>query len=97
MRISIVSALRQHLCTGPRYWDAQREPDASEATDGSNVHAVATLQRNSKKGVILAHMMGRDSSDWAFLSKKLHQTQFSTIAVDLRGLLRGEVGRIART
>lgn len=56
-----------------------------KATDGSNVHAVATLQRNSKKGVILAHMMGRDSSDWAFLSKKLHQTQFSTIAVDLRG------------
>lgn len=56
-----------------------------KAADGSSVHAVATLKRSSKKGVILAHMMGRDSSDWAFLSKKLHQTAFSTIAVDLRG------------
>jgi pimeloyl-ACP methyl ester carboxylesterase len=56
-----------------------------KATDGSSVHAVATLQRGSTKGVILTHMMGRDSTDWAFLSKKLHQTKFSTIAVDLRG------------
>ena len=56
-----------------------------KATDGSHVHAVATLQPKSTKGVILAHMMGRDSSDWTFLSKKLHQTKFSTIAVDLRG------------
>ena len=56
-----------------------------KATDGSHVHAVATLQPKSTKGVILAHMMGRDSSDWTFLGKKLHQTKFSTIAVDLRG------------
>ena len=45
---------------------------------------MATLQPKSTKGVILAHMMGRDSST-DLLSKKLHQTKFSTIAVDLRG------------
>jgi len=55
------------------------------ASDGSRVHAVATLEAGSKKGVIMAHMLGRDSSDWAFLSKKLHQTNFATVAVDLRG------------
>lgn len=55
------------------------------ASDGSSVHAVATLTSGSKRGVVMAHMLGRDSSDWSFLAKKLHQTQFSTIAVDLRG------------
>lgn len=60
-------------------------PLSLKASDGSHVHAVATLQPKSKKGVILAHMLGRDSSDWTFLNKKLHQTNFSTVAIDLRG------------
>jgi len=55
------------------------------ATDGSKVHAQTTLLKGSKQGVLLVHMMGRDSADWSFLSKKLHQIQFSTIAIDLRG------------
>jgi pimeloyl-ACP methyl ester carboxylesterase len=56
-----------------------------QAADGSAVHAVTTIQSGSKRGVLMAHMLGRDSNDWIFLAKKLHQTKFSTLAIDLRG------------
>ena len=55
------------------------------ATDGSSVHASATPLKGAKQGVLLVHMLGRDHTDWSFLSKKLHQIKFSTIAIDLRG------------
>jgi pimeloyl-ACP methyl ester carboxylesterase len=56
-----------------------------KADDGSKVNAVATVQQGSKTGVLMAHMLGRDSRDWTYLAKKLHQAKFSTLAVDLRG------------
>ncbi len=65
------------------------------ATDGSQVHAQTTFIKGSKQGVLLVHMMGRDSSDWSFLSKKLHQIRFSTIAIDLRG--HGKSSRAGQT
>ena len=37
-----------------------------KATDGSHVHAVATLQPKSTKGVILAHMMGETTPTGPF-------------------------------
>jgi len=55
------------------------------AADGSKVHGSATLVKGSKKGVLLVHMLGRDRTDWSSLARKLHQTKFSTIAIDLRG------------
>ena len=55
------------------------------ATDGSQVHAVSTIQPGSKQGVLMAHMLGRNAGDWSFLAKKLHQIKFSTLAIDLRG------------
>lgn len=55
------------------------------AADGSPVHAVALEVTGATKGVVMAHMMGRDSTDWAYLAKRLQTTKMSTIAVDLRG------------
>jgi pimeloyl-ACP methyl ester carboxylesterase len=55
------------------------------AADGSPVHAVVSEVSGATKGVVMAHMMGRDSTDWAYLSKRLQTTKMSTIAVDLRG------------
>ena len=60
-------------------------PVTINAADGSKVFGQTTLLKGSEKGVLLVHMLGRDSADWSSLSKKLHQTQFSTIAIDLRG------------
>ena len=55
------------------------------APAGSQVHANGSLSTGSKKGVVLAHMMGRDARDWDFLSKRLDGVKLSTVAIDLRG------------
>ena len=55
------------------------------AEDGSAVHATGTTVAGSSKGVVLAHMVGRDARDWDYLSKRLHAVKLSTVAVDLRG------------
>ena len=55
------------------------------APDGSQVHANGSLSAGSKKGVVLAHMVGRDARDWEFLSKRLDGVKLSTVAIDLRG------------
>ena len=55
------------------------------AADGSAVHANGTIVTGTSKGVVLAHMMGRDGRDWEYLSKRLNAVQLSTVAVDLRG------------
>ncbi len=55
------------------------------AADGGTVHALVTEVKDSSKGVVLAHMLGRDSSDWVSLAKRLESVKLSSIAVDLRG------------
>lgn len=55
------------------------------AADGSAVHAVASEVKGATQGVVMAHMVGRDSADWAYLAKRLQTTKMSTVAVDLRG------------
>jgi pimeloyl-ACP methyl ester carboxylesterase len=55
------------------------------AADGGSVHAVVTEVKGSPKGVVLAHMLGRDSSDWVSLAKRLESAKLSSIAIDLRG------------
>jgi pimeloyl-ACP methyl ester carboxylesterase len=56
-----------------------------KATDGSKVHANSSVAHKATKGVVLAHMLGRDSSDWESLTKRLNAANMTTIAVDLRG------------
>jgi alpha-beta hydrolase superfamily lysophospholipase len=56
-----------------------------KTTDGSTVHAAAAAVSGSKKGVVFVHMLGRDSRDWDYLSKRLNGVKLSTIAIDLRG------------
>jgi len=60
-------------------------PLALKASDGSAVYASATTVSGSTKGVILVHMLGRDSRDWDYLSKRLNGVKLSTLAIDLRG------------
>jgi len=60
-------------------------PIQLRTTDGSQVHASGNVVAGSSKGVVLAHMLGRDGGDWEYLSKRLTTVKLSTIAVDLRG------------
>ena len=60
-------------------------PLSLNATDGTRIHAEATLVKGTTRGVVMAHMVGRDSSDWASLAKRLESAKLSSIAVDLRG------------
>ena len=60
-------------------------PVSLSATDGSTIHAVSNVAHKSSKGVLLAHMLGRDSSDWESLTKRLSAVNLTTLAVDLRG------------
>src|SRR3989338_9813408 len=39
----------------------------------------------TNKAVILIHMLDRSHTDWNAFSKRLHKTNFSTLAIDLRG------------
>ncbi len=54
-------------------------------SDGLNVHATMTTVPGSTKGVVLAHMLGRNKNDWTSLAKRLESAKLSSIAVDLRG------------
>jgi pimeloyl-ACP methyl ester carboxylesterase len=56
-----------------------------KTADGSTVHATQSAVSGSKKGVVFVHMLGRDSRDWDYLSKRLNGVKLSTIAIDLRG------------
>ena len=60
-------------------------PLSLNATDGTRIHAEATLVKGTTRGVVMAHMVGRDSGDWASLAKRLESAKLSSIAVDLRG------------
>ncbi|MAY82264.1 MAG: hypothetical protein CL930_15970 [Deltaproteobacteria bacterium] len=60
-------------------------PVSLTTTDGSNIHAVSSVAHKSSKGVLLAHMLGRSSSDWDSLTKRLDSVNITTLAVDLRG------------
>jgi pimeloyl-ACP methyl ester carboxylesterase len=60
-------------------------PIALKASDGVAIHAVASEIKGSTNGVVLAHMLGRDSADWASMTKRLQTTKMSTVAVDFRG------------
>jgi len=53
--------------------------------DGAKLHAITEPVKGAIRGVVLVHMLARDSSDWNFLAARLSQTQLATIAVDLRG------------
>jgi pimeloyl-ACP methyl ester carboxylesterase len=60
-------------------------PVSLTATDGSTIYAVSNVAHKSSKGVLLAHMLGRDSSDWESLTKRLSAVNLTTLAIDLRG------------
>ena len=60
-------------------------PLSLNAEDGTRIHAEATLVKGATKGVVMAHMVSRDSSDWTSLAKRLESANLSSIAVDLRG------------
>ena len=60
-------------------------PVSLNAADGTRIHAEATVVNGSARGVVMAHMLSRDSSDWASLAKRLESAKLSSVAVDLRG------------
>ena len=55
-----------------------------KAEDGTKLHAVYTPAAKPKSGVVLVHMLGRDSGDWRFVADKLKAQGISSVAVDLR-------------
>lgn len=61
--------------------------------DGVIIKGAFSEAENTRGGVILLHMLGRDKSDWEEFSGLLNENGFDTLAIDLRGhgesLLRG--------
>jgi len=60
-------------------------PVSLQTADGHQIKANATIISGSTRGVVMAHMLGRDATDWASLAKRLESTQLASVAVDLRG------------
>lgn len=56
-----------------------------KAQDGTALKADLEAVKDSTKGVVLVHMIGRSGQDWRFLADKLNTAGFSTLSVDLRG------------
>lgn len=56
------------------------------ATDGTKLHAITEKAAGeTKKGIVLVHMNGREAGDWAYMAEKLAKKDMHAIAVDLRG------------
>lgn len=55
------------------------------AADGTRIHARASAAKGTTKGAILVHMVGRQGSDWDYLSARLSERGVTAIAPDLRG------------
>lgn len=53
--------------------------------DGVALHAVHEPVAGAKKAVLLVHGEGRSAADWKFLTAKLKQAGFPSLAIDLRG------------
>ncbi len=68
------------LLTSP----AMAEDVTLKAADGAKLHAVYEAAAKPRSGVVLVHMLGRDSGDWRFLADKLKAQGVSSVAVDLR-------------
>lgn len=62
-------------------------------SDGLVLHALADVPRGATKGVILVHMAGRSSADWAYFAERLDKGGLATIAPDLRGNGRSKSAR----
>lgn len=56
-----------------------------QTEDGTKVHAIVDGAEDSKKGVVLVHMVGRSAGDWSYLSEKLSRGGQHVVAPDLRG------------
>ncbi len=56
-------------------------------TTGDNVQLAATYKapENTKKAVLLLHMLGHDRSDWNAMNEFLYNNNFAVLAIDFRG------------
>jgi pimeloyl-ACP methyl ester carboxylesterase len=53
--------------------------------DGARIYARTQVAPGAKRGVVMVHMLGRTSQDWASLMDRLGNSGVTSIAVDLRG------------
>lgn len=69
---------------------AGAQPISLRAADGVSLRASVQSPQGAKRGVVMVHMDGRSSADWASLADRLARGGISTVAPDLRG--HGESG-----